>query len=202
MAKTQRISSFDKTTARELGAQVTAEIAALCDRLGLKVEYRGGTLGTTSFDMKLAFAVVSKDGVAQTKEAEAFKKYQRMHGIPLSALGQPFLSKGKTFILRGYNPSAPKFPFVAEDEQGRTWKMTKHGVEREFLHGGKAAAPTVPASAGLRTSFAKGQKVMAKWKDGKMYGATYLKVGVRPGFHRVQFDDGSGVYGSNVVVAV
>jgi len=189
MAK--KITVINKTTANQLSTAVVAELVAF--------RFKGGVMGA-SLVMKIEAAIVNEDGSAETEFAAAFKRYVDEHGIPLEALGKKFPHGNKQFILRGYNPSAPKFPWVAENvATGEMHRLTKGGVERTFgpdavaTKGAKKPAPggKVPKADAPMVGFKKGQSVMARWEDGQMYKAKYLKPGIRVGYHRVLFEDGT-----------
>lgn len=68
----------------------------------------------------------------RAKIAADFKSHAKEYGIPLTLLGQQFKHAGKFYTLKGVLLYSPKFPFAAEDSEGRACMFPTHVVKREF----------------------------------------------------------------------
>lgn len=205
-----KITKFSPAICRELSDLMDSALAALGAKHGLAFRVRGGSYDSSVWTSKVEVAVVDAEtGIAASKEAKAFADYQFSHGLPLEALNREFTFGSKKYILLGFNPKSPKFAFTARSvADDKIYRLTKAGVLRAFavMNSATILAGQVMEKVNGKTAqapaaeWAKGAKVMAKWSDGQMYKAVYLKVGVRPGFHRVKFEDGT-IFGTKSLTA-
>ena len=118
-----KITTIDRTTLQSISAKTLAAVKPLFDELGLSVKLGGGVYGRENGTIKLEIAVIGDGGVVQTPERKAYGQYCQLFDLQPDWLDQSFTSQGKTFIVRGLKPNAPKFPVLAE--QGGTGKMFK-----------------------------------------------------------------------------
>lgn len=119
-----KVTEFSSSICKAISIDVNAALKAVGAKYGLNFQTRGGTYGDQVWTIKLEAGIVSKGGVVASKASEDFKRYAKIHKIPLSALGQSFRAGKRSFILRGYLPKAKRFPFSAECEQdGKLWRL-------------------------------------------------------------------------------
>ncbi len=89
------------------------------------VKMIAGSFSHDSGKFGLEIAKIGEDGVALTKDAESLKFYAPYVGLPADALGKTFTSRGETYMLIGYRPKSPKFPFIAvKVSTGQEFKFT------------------------------------------------------------------------------
>jgi len=115
------ITSFDRQTIRTINAEVQEALAKIGERHGLQIDLAGTTFSPTNFTTKFTCAVVSSDGVAQTREASDYDIYAPIHGVTLK-VGDSFTHHGETYTIIGWKPRSQKFPILAT-RGGRTYKL-------------------------------------------------------------------------------
>jgi hypothetical protein len=124
-------AAFDKKTADSLGEQVEKELAALAERMGVKVQYAGGALDGSHFTMKLDFDILGVD-----KRAEDFKQHAKYLGLQEDDLGKEIKIGGRRFEVSGLKLSgkgSQSAPVVATDLSNQKQYLLKVGQVKAAL---------------------------------------------------------------------
>jgi hypothetical protein len=104
---------FDKKSGKALALEVEKELAALGERMGLKIQYVGGTLEGSRMVLKLSF---EEEGV--DKGAEDFKKHAVQFGLKVEDLGAEIQMGGRRFVIAGLKTTgkgSQSAPVIATD---------------------------------------------------------------------------------------
>lgn len=70
-------------------------------------------LGNASFGTDVTFKLIGEsvvNGVTMSKEANDYKLYSKIHGLPEAALGYKFQYRNQTAFITGYSSRSPKYP--------------------------------------------------------------------------------------------
>lgn len=121
--KTDRITRFDRTTCRLVRERIDAALADLGAELGLDISAGSGSFDAGFYRVKVTCAVKHDDGTVETPEATAFKRLATLYGLKADDLGREFTSRGKTFKVTGLKTRAKKYPVLATDSEGKTYKF-------------------------------------------------------------------------------
>jgi len=136
---------FDRETVRKVLAECDEALKAVAERNGLALVRKHCSFSHT--ELPVAFKLVAKgeDG-ALTREAETFRQCAELVGLEPSMLGARFKSNGRIFRITGLNLRAQRFPVLAEDLSGKTFKFPAETVRR--LVGAAADLNRQPAEVG------------------------------------------------------
>ena len=125
MSKQNEISKLLLEKVREELKHVLEPIG---EKYGLQLQAGHCTFSPSNFTMKLEGSLVSEDGVVQTKEAEAFKSHADLFGLDPEDLGKQFRSCNDTYTITGLKTRAKKYPVVAVNERGQSYKFPAESV--------------------------------------------------------------------------
>jgi len=115
---------MDRAKCRVVREKIDAALAKLGEELGLSIKtVGGGTFSSTNLTLKIEAAELGDGGVVMSKEAEAFKLFAPMRGLPAAVLGMTFKQGGKTFTVRGWNAKAHRMPIMCDGDDGRGYKF-------------------------------------------------------------------------------
>ena len=111
---------------RERLNEVFALVAAdLKEELGVTVTLRNGTIGRGNVMFQLEIAEVSGEGVAQTREVEAFKREGFRFGFKPEHFGREFNIMGTTFNICGLKSRARTYPILGKNKRsGKVYKFS------------------------------------------------------------------------------
>lgn len=87
---------------------------------GLTFEVGGGSYGSANATFKVNMALTI-DGEIATPDAEAYRRHQDLLGLP--PLGTEFMFNGEIFETSGYRPKSRKYPILAKNAEGKTYKF-------------------------------------------------------------------------------
>lgn len=126
------ITTIDRTTVRNLAAEVETALAEVFARHGLTAPTVGATYTPTNIKFKVETNIDATDdsGVnVQSPEAIAYNRYGKSYGIVDNALGVEFTFAGDRFRFLGVKPTRPKFPIsAAKVNDGREFKLPASAV--------------------------------------------------------------------------
>jgi len=117
------IKHIDRNVARLLGEELEKAAQEIAKRYGLQVKGAGGSYMAGSFTAKTEFAVIGENGIAETKDVEAFRLLASSFGLAAEDLGRTFVKDGKKHTICGLRPKADRFPILARREDGKTFKF-------------------------------------------------------------------------------
>ena len=123
------MQAFDPKGAVALAKEVEAELAAFGERMGLKINYAGGSLDGSRFVMKLSFDIAGVD-----KAGEDFKAHARAVGLEEDDLGREVKVGARHFKITGLktsgkgSQSAPVM--VSEVGSGKNYLLRVSQVKR------------------------------------------------------------------------
>lgn len=122
--KSQKITNFDRVTCKAMNAEILAALAPIAKKYGLNVAGKGGRFSADNWVTKIEFAVINKDGVAQSKEVAEFNRYCHLFGLNREHFGEVFVVQGRKFAICGLKPRAHKMPVLAKEiATGKTFKF-------------------------------------------------------------------------------
>lgn len=106
---------------------------SVAEKHGLKIDTGSCTYNLgQGFTMKIEASLINEDGTVMSKEAKTFLQFAHLLGMPEDLLGQTFVQRGEEYTLKGYNPRARKFPFLADNAKGETYKFTEEAIRMHF----------------------------------------------------------------------
>lgn len=124
---------WTKATADE-AARVLSEHFAGRD---VTVEYKSGKYGTGYAVLSFTFSRTDEDGEALTPAREDFERLAFMYdGLKPEDFGRVFYNRGQAFTICGLKPRSPKYPILAKNEAGQTYKFPADLVVRALLREG------------------------------------------------------------------
>jgi hypothetical protein len=123
------ITTFNRNNVAQLQNEVKAAIALIAERHGIKIEMGRGSFSANAFTLKVEGAVVTSDGTAMTREAEAFRQLASLYGLRPEDLGRSIPFQGGTANIIGLKSRASRMPIVLQDENGKTWKTSAENVQ-------------------------------------------------------------------------
>lgn len=134
----QKLTKFDRGTARMLGDRIEKALAAVADDLGVAIKLDRARYTDARCTVTLEIGVVGADGAVASKDADAFKAYARVYGLSPDDIGRTFKVGGDTFTIVGARPRAHKRPIVAHKGDGREYVFPSDVVVRALaVQGGK-----------------------------------------------------------------
>ena len=108
---------------RNLRENLQEHLDELNEQLGYKLTLGSCSYGGNIATFKLECAALNDDGGSETKQQQDFRLNADRFGVPANALGYSFSFRGKTYKIVGMKPRSYKWPFLAEDANGRVFKF-------------------------------------------------------------------------------
>ena len=113
-----KIREFNKFSAVMIRTDITKELQAIGEKLGVFIELGSGTFTPTELGMRLNITLREgydgKSGRQTQYERNAF-----MFGLPDKSFGKSFSYGGKYYKITGIRPKARKNPVLATDSSGK-----------------------------------------------------------------------------------
>jgi hypothetical protein len=108
---------MDKQLAKQLGQETKTALEEVAAKHGLKVEYRGGRFDSVagSYTPKIEF-------VGSETSTVEFERNARALGVDLKP-GDKFMQSGRWFKVVELKPRSPKYPLIAEGDDGKRYKF-------------------------------------------------------------------------------
>lgn len=139
LTKVEAADSITPDMLRMLRTDINIALKEVGDKHGVKLEAGSASYSTGTFTLKINGGLLKEDGSAVQKEAEDFKRYAKMFGLEPEDLGQKFKSNGKEYTISGLATRKSKYPILAKDAQGKTYKfpmyIVKLGLGRQLSPG-------------------------------------------------------------------
>lgn len=118
---------MDRVKCQQLRESMNGLFADLEKKHGVKVKI--GRANYSSANAMFALEICDiVNGEAMTKEAEAYKRYAALYGLPEDGLGKTFQYQGKAYKIVGLSPKAYRFPVLVE-ANGKTYKFPVDTVQ-------------------------------------------------------------------------
>jgi len=121
---TQKINTFDKSTANQILDDLSKLLDSFAAERGISVGKMRGTIAATLDGLKVSveLATVSESGAANTPESRAWKQECQhewteltLAGFTADDLGAEFVVQGKRFTIAGFKTRARKRPVLANE---------------------------------------------------------------------------------------
>lgn len=137
MSTIKQLTTIDKPTANELIPIIVDAVEAALAKYGVTVEAAGGLIAAdhTEFTAKVRIKANSSSAVMirVTAEADDWKRYAKMFGLPEDGMGCTFSSNGRSYTIIGIRPARPKYPVLASCvEDGKRYKFSAADVVRHL----------------------------------------------------------------------
>jgi hypothetical protein len=119
---------FDRNICRELRKEIVDLLQKRFPQF--HVESHTGKFSQSNFTTLIEFAVINQ-GVAETEEAQAFKRNARFFGLEPDDLGKTFhsIATGKKMEITGAKPRNHKYPIIAKcASNGKAYKFSAREV--------------------------------------------------------------------------
>ena len=125
---------MNRDIAKAIETRMITLLSPMEKELGVKVTAKGGTIGDTYVTLKFEVAEVKKDGVAETREAQDFKRMARYYGLSAKMLNLPFRNGSDTFQVIGLKPKSRKWPVLAKNVRtGKIYKFQTTQVKAGWI---------------------------------------------------------------------
>ncbi len=124
------MSALDKETVKRIGKRAEEKLKEIEAEFGISVSYGGGRFSKTNATLKFEFALVREDGSVATKEAEDYKRWHGLFGLPADGVGQTFLYQSQEYTIMGILPKSKKYPVITMNSDGRSIKFPAELVKR------------------------------------------------------------------------
>ena len=106
---------MNRDTARAIEQQALALLAPMESDGQLKVAVKGGTIGKTFVNLKIEFAEVGEDGVAESREAADFKALAKFYGLQRRRLGKAVRQPWRVLRNRGPQAQEPQVSYLGAE---------------------------------------------------------------------------------------
>lgn len=120
---------FDKHIAGAFAQEARLALAALAEKHGVTIEYRGGKYEATSFEFKMRAVVKPTDGSIPGPEAAAFRVNATFYGLRPEDLGKSVVLGGIPMVITGLNTRSHKMPIILKAARG-SMKASAESVRR------------------------------------------------------------------------
>lgn len=127
------ITKFDKATCRQVAPKVLDALKPLAESLGLSIRYAGGSYSDGVYTAKVEFGVMGGNGLAASREGEAFKELAHFYGLAADDLGKTFEHRGEKWTIIGLASRSEKFPLIVQrTRDGKRFKMSADPAAAAF----------------------------------------------------------------------
>ena len=122
-----KISSFDRTTVKNLRNDIDSALAALSKKYGIEISAGNASFTSSNVTYKVQAAVKAAGGVTMTKEASDFNLYA---SINLSGfkLGQTISLQGKEYTIAGWKVRAQRNPVIVTRD-GKSYRVSTEMIK-------------------------------------------------------------------------
>ena len=131
-----KVKSFDRSVCRVVGDDVLAALKKVAQDYGLEATLGRGVYRDKSFTLKVEFAVIGRDGIAETKEVAEWNQWTsgvrgNYNGIPKSALHGIIIVDGTQYRIDGLRVGRSRFPvIVTRMRDGKGFRLTCEAVRK------------------------------------------------------------------------
>ena len=116
----KHITSFNRSNLKALRSELDDALNKVLAKHGLSAELGNIRFGNTDFRTQLTVNVGNGEDAATNE----FKKYAIRFGLTGNEFGKTFTdSKGTKFTIVGIKPKSHKYPILAKNARGTTYKF-------------------------------------------------------------------------------
>ena len=128
------IKEFDRTNLRSISADIEAVLAPVAAKYGITFTYKGARFMPDNATFRIEGATMGTNGVANTRERDAFKLYANLYGMKDTDLDREITYGGERYIIKGLNTRRQKYPVVSTRvRDGKTILLTLEGVKNAII---------------------------------------------------------------------
>jgi ribosome-associated translation inhibitor RaiA len=122
-----KISSFDRTTVKNLRSDIDKALATISKKYGIEISAGNASFTSSNVTYKVQAAVKAAGGVTMTKEASDFNLYA---SINLSGfkLGQTISLQGKEYTIAGWKVRAQRNPVIVTRD-GKSYRVSTEMIK-------------------------------------------------------------------------
>lgn len=123
--------SFDRKRVKSLRPKIEKALQELAEAEGISIDLGSARFDSNNVTFKLVLSTVNTDGTVNTKEGEDFKFYgPNRYGLKAEALDATFTRNGEQWTITGCKPRSTKYPILAKNRNGKTYKFHPSDVKR------------------------------------------------------------------------
>jgi hypothetical protein len=114
-----------KEKVKRLRERLQANLRAIENTDNVKIDVSSASYSDEYVTFKVNVYELDANGEPLTPERKYWKMYAHMDGLDHLNVGDTVkVGRGRTGVITGYNPSAPKFVVLFKDDDGREYKAT------------------------------------------------------------------------------
>jgi len=117
-----KIKSIDRTTARQISADINTAIQSVATKYGISLKDKGCRFSATNATFKIEAALIGAGGVVVSRERDDYKLYGFMYNLNPSWLDKSFNHGSDAFTIIGLSTRKRKNPVLAKSaKNGKTY---------------------------------------------------------------------------------
>lgn len=116
----QQITRFDSSNLDEVRDQINNTLAAVLKQYGLTAKIGNIRYSSNDFRTTLTVSTGSNADAAQRE----FERHAYKFGLAVDLFGKSFMHHGEKFTITGIKPKSRKYPVLAKNAKGTTYKFT------------------------------------------------------------------------------
>ena len=120
-----KITRFDKTNLKEVREVINAALSDQLDKLGLTAKIGNISFSDADFRCKLEVSCGSADDASRRE----WDKHAPLFGLASEDFGKSFVHGGTAFTVCGIKPKSRKYPVLAKNLSGTTYKFPVAAVK-------------------------------------------------------------------------
>ena len=123
------ITTIERKNVDTIKTAVLEALIPVGEDLGLSFEFGRGTFSENNFVFQIEWATISENGEVNSRAADAFTKNASLYGLRATDLGRTFRTSRGTFRITGAKPRNRKYPIIAENASGDSYKFSAVAVK-------------------------------------------------------------------------
>ncbi len=116
MSKTKKITTLDRTTAKQISIGATKILNDYFKSQGITIKNTGGTIYPDRIRFKFDFSIPE---VKEKADTDTFNRYCSSYGLKSTDLGKKFKLRNTIYTITGISPSRPKNPINCSSNRGK-----------------------------------------------------------------------------------
>lgn len=126
---------INKIFLHELRRDIDKALEPIAEKYDLSIHLGNIRFSDYDFNAQLK-GEVNDTGNGVSVAEKQFHEYSAHYGLEPDHFGASFKSNGKTFTISGIKPNNRKYPIIAEDERGVSYKFAARSVRLHLVgHG-------------------------------------------------------------------
>ena len=125
----QIVAPIGKPACITIREALRPKLAELGEELGMAVTVESGSYNSTSFTVKVQFAIISDSGEVMNKEACNFQTFAESEGLNKSDLFKPFTHNNIPHKLIGMSMRG-RYTILGQREDGKVFKFLPSDIRR------------------------------------------------------------------------